>query len=111
MSARKFEMFSKTKKRFGNVTIEKDDKKVYVKLHSTYVARFIVGTNRAVLNSGGWRTVTTKTCINEALRQAGYHCRIFSHKGNWMLYTRYGDFEFEDCMIVDADGCVYNTLY
>lgn len=74
---------------------------IHLKLHDTYVVTWYAD-GRIELNSGGWRTVTTKARINEHLER-GYG--ISQVRGQWYL-TRYQD-EFEDVCLYD-DGLIIN---
>lgn len=88
MSARTFDV--NRPKRYGNVTVLLNR----VKLHQTIVAE---KTKQGVtLNTGGWRTVTTKTAMNNALKQWGYPQRIYQKNHQWYI----GDTEYHDGMIV-----------
>lgn len=60
---------------------------VSVVLHSTEIVRLDRRNNIVTLNSGGWRTVTTKADINTALRQIPAYDGWFlaSKKGEWFL--------------------------
>lgn len=53
--------------------------------HSTCVC--IIRADKSVrLHSGGWRTATTKTAINQALNQSGLnHIGVFQKKGEWFV--------------------------
>jgi hypothetical protein len=90
MSARKFDI-SKTKK-FDNVRVVNDSEKISVILHLSEVVRFDKVENKIYLWSAGWETPTTKTAINNALKQleslTGQSLpAIFQKKGKWMLST------------------------
>lgn len=88
MSARTFDV--NHPKRYGNVTVMLNA----VKLHQTIVAE---KTEEGImLNSGGWRTATTKTAINNALRQWGYPDQIFQKNHRWYI----GQTEYFDGMII-----------
>lgn len=63
---------------------------IHLKLHDTYVVTWYAD-GRVKLNSGGWRTVTTKARINEYLN-SGYG--VEQELGQWYL-TRYSDGKFE----------------
>lgn len=75
MSARNFQLLSSTKRRFGNVTVERGyngfHRIVSVVLHNTCVASFNLSRGSYRLDTGGHHTRTTATAINTALRQAG----------------------------------------
>lgn len=88
MSARKFDI-SKSKK-YGNVTVDNNDKYISVILHLTEVIMLDKVENKIYLSSGGWLTPTTKTAINNALRQlesfTGQPMPSVSQvKGRWFL--------------------------
>lgn len=86
MSARNFEL-NGTKKAFGNVKIDRQGNTTKVILHSTAVVEVDYSTNSVKLNSGGWLTPTTKTAINNALKQiSGFESVFVSQKkGEWTI--------------------------
>jgi len=60
------------------------DGRVDVQYHATIVAS--KDTNgRITLNSGGWKTVTTKRRMNQALRQWGTGYYVHQVKGEWLV--------------------------
>ena len=84
-----------------------DDGALTVVLHRTAV--FKKHTDGTIeLNSGGWRTVTTKARINQAFRQLSpeTHGGVFQKKGEWFVHL--GDrgdgitVPFEDGMRIQA---------
>jgi hypothetical protein len=88
MSARKFDIMKN--KKYGNVTIHHSQNLLSVVLHLTEVVRFNKVENKIYLSSGGWHTATTKTAINNALRQIeGFTGQnlpsVFQKKGEWFL--------------------------
>lgn len=88
MSARSFDIH-KTKKQ-GNITVINGESKLSVILHFTEVVRFDKVQNKVFLSSGRWRTPTTKTAINNALRQLESVIgqplpSVFQKKGEWLL--------------------------
>lgn len=56
----------KTKRKVGNNTylVRLGPEEIGLKLHYTFIVRFFLNGD-VILNSGGWRTVTTKARINE----------------------------------------------
>ena len=67
------------------VFIDESDNSFNVKYHNT-----IVWKRRAdgviVLNSGGWRTVTTKARMNQAFNQyEGGAYQVYQEKGEWFV--------------------------
>lgn len=71
----------KRKKVYNNTyRYDYEDGTIVWRLHNTDVVTKLPD-GRYVLNSGGWRTVTTKERIN---RYAPV--RVWSHKGEWYVY-------------------------
>ena len=58
-----------------------------VTYHSTLIVRWKATQSGAVvvLDSGGWRTVTTKRKMNQAARQFGLAYSVFKRNGEWFL--------------------------
>jgi len=88
MSARSFNINGKMRQ--GNITVLNDSDVVAVILHNTTVMMFSRKNNKVILTSGGWRTPTTKTAINNALRQLESLIGqpmpgVFQKKGEWFL--------------------------
>ncbi len=85
MSARSYDLNS-TKKQ-GIIQVIRESSSVYVQLHNTIV--IAVGPMGTILNSGGYRTATTKVAINNALKQLrdfqGY--AVVQKKGEWFVST------------------------
>ena len=67
-----------------------------IKLHNTVIVR-IMPDNRYRLNSGGWRTVTTKKRINEYLPENVY---LFESKHEWYLRLNGIVISFEDGIVL-----------
>ncbi len=89
MSARKFNLHKPG--RYANVTVHKTNGELCVRLHQTDVVR-VLPSGAVILNSGGWRTVTTKTAINTALVQLGAPKCVHQDKGVWYVGTdRFND--------------------
>lgn len=72
-----------------NTKLERLDGGIVIRLHRTNVVTFRP-CGRVILNSGGWRTVTTKERIN---RYSGIH--VWSERGVWYA----DDHPFSDGMI------------
>jgi len=72
---------------------------IAVRLHATDVV-VIHPDNTYTLNTGGWRTVTTKDRINKFSP-----ARVFSNKGIWYA----GEYPFVDGIKVDANGIAINA--
>lgn len=102
MSARSFEI-NGSKKSFGNVKIEKDGIFTRIRLHQTVVVELNTAKNTVTLNSGGWLTVTTKTAINNALRQiAGFEqVGVSQKKGQWyVILNEFKSIDFVDGIVL-----------
>jgi hypothetical protein len=88
MSARNFKI-DRTKK-YSNVSVFSSPEVLKITLHSTNVVVFDRKRNIIKLSSGGWRTPTTKTAINNALNQLESLIgqpmpSVFQKKGEWFL--------------------------
>lgn len=86
-------------KPYGNNTrIYKCLDNLAIRLHDTDIITVFPGGN-IVLNSGGWKTVTTKRRMNSVLNKFGI--KIYSNKGQW--FVSYRDnvvIEFKDGIIL-----------
>ncbi len=67
----------------GNGSLEEPDA-VGIRLHNTVVVKY-TKTGELVLDTGGWKTVTTKDRINSYTPN---WVRVFSEKGEWRVATR-----------------------
>lgn len=70
---------------------------VIVRFHSTDIVTFL-GNGAIRLNTGGYRTVTTKQRLNALLRHRGI--TITQKAFAWFVTCEHGTREFEDGMIV-----------
>jgi hypothetical protein len=59
---------------------------IFVKLHGTNVVTYL-SDGRIVLDTGGWRTVTTKDRLN---RFTPADVRVYADLGDWYVRTREG---------------------
>lgn len=97
MSARSFDI-NLTRKQ-GNIQVFKELASLVVRLHGHAVV--IVEQDRITLSSCGWKTNTTKTAINNALKQLGLQYGIFQKKGIWYLSHPARIVEFNDGMTIN----------
>lgn len=86
MSARSFTL---NKRCQGNITVERttivgEGERIDVILHNTAVV-IKHETGAVTLNTGGRRTVTTKTAINRALMLLGVKASVSQRKGAWYV--------------------------
>lgn len=58
-----------------------------VRYHGTEVLRHDKTTGETVLSTGGWKSVTTKTRINQAAREFGLGFSLFQMDGEWYIQT------------------------
>jgi len=89
-----------SRKRIAQNTIEWIDKydNRYIRLHLTDILTFTPN-GSIIINSGGWRTVTTKERINRFLPDGW---RISQSNSTWYLNSHV----FEDGITIQADGTV-----
>lgn len=67
--------------------------------HSTVVVS-VYPNGGIVLNSGGWRSATTKLAMNQASNEAGLGFHVFQHDHDWFVRYQGGDRPFADNMIL-----------
>ena len=76
---------------------------IHLKLHNTNILTWYYD-GMVRLNSGGWKTVTTKARMNEYLP---YGWRVFQQNYVWGLYRHEHPYvNFEDNMILNADTVI-----
>jgi len=76
----------------------------YLRYQDTDIIRWCTD-GSIVLNTGGWRTVTTKARYNEHLDGI----RVWQERGVWTVATAKGSVEFYDGMVINPDGTVIDT--
>lgn len=77
----------------NTLRIEYTDKSVAIRLHDTDILTF--KDNQIIVNSGGWRTVTTKARINEFS-----NLNLYQDHSQWFI----NGFPYYDGIIFDNDG-------
>lgn len=82
--------------------IKVDDKTYAVRLHETNVVTFHKN-GKITLDSGGWRTHTTKERMNDAISEHNFN--IIQDKGLWYIGTGWND----PNKVLYEDGIVINT--
>lgn len=80
--------------------VQKRDNGIAIKYHETDVILFTP--NYVELNSGGWRTLTTKARMNENMSRRAVH----QDKGVWYI----GSTVFFDGIRLDYDGNILNSI-
>jgi len=96
-------MYETTRKRKlqNNTYLVKTDNGYGIKLHNTIVVEYLP--DRTILNSGGWKTPTTKNRINEYMSTGIWS--LIQNNGVWLIST--GGFGVAATNYVFADGCYY----
>lgn len=88
----------------GNNThvVRQENGDISIRLHHTYVVTYVAGTADIVLNSGGWRSVTTKDRINTFLP---LRFRVSQRAYVWYVSDRYtgSETEYEDGVILRGE--------
>ncbi len=75
----------------NNTYLEKlNDGDIGVRLHNTYIVRY-THDGKIILNSGGWRTVTTKARINKFIPS---NCYVSQEKFYWYFHNRHSNARF-----------------
>lgn len=98
-NAQKIYENSRKRKLANNTYLEKNDDGSYaIRLHSTQIIKFYP--NKTVLNSGGYRTVTTKARLNEFTM-----FDISQNRGIWYIRKNWQD----QNSVVFADGITYEN--
>ena len=84
-------------------TIQTTDNLTRVTYHSTDIVAF--NDSMIVLNSGGWKTVTTKRKMNQASVQFELGFSVFQDKGEWfVILPNRNTVDFVDGMTFSRDG-------
>jgi len=66
---------------------------IRVTYHDTVVVE--ITHNRIVLNTGGWKTVTTKRRMNQASQQYGLGYHVYQSSHRWYVYWKVTDKTYE----------------
>lgn len=69
----------------NNTVVLQGPRYLRVILHQTEVVSFDRKTRQVTLNSGGWRTVTTKARMNQTAREYGLGFSVRQSKGAWYV--------------------------
>jgi len=82
-----------------STTVMGDGDEVRVQYHATVVVRF--DRRQIVLDSNGWRTVTTKTRMNQTSNQFNLGFAVYQREYVWYVDYRGKTREFHDGMVLD----------
>lgn len=77
----------------GNTSIKNENSIITVRFHETDIITHDTKNKTIILDSGGWRTPTTKNRINQYLSENNIGLGIFQKKGKWYIAQ---DLEFFD---------------
>jgi len=80
-------------------TISAADGYTIVTYHQTQVVK--VNDAKIILNSGGWRTNTTKTRMNQTANQFGLGFQVYQKDFEWFVDFNGKVHEFTDNMVLD----------
>ena len=92
---------SQTHKVSGVATsIRTESGRTKVRYHNTDVVEFDPAARKVILNSGGWRTATTRTRIAQACNQFDLGWKVIQENFDWFAWNwKTGEkVPFEDCM-------------
>jgi len=79
-------------------TISTDDGVTFVCYHETDVVQF--GSHTIVLDSGGWRTVTTKLRMNQTSQQFDLGFQVYQKNFEWFVDHQGKTIAFADGMVL-----------
>lgn len=92
---------SERRKIANNTYLERrSDNKIAIRLHNTDILTFSPNGD-ITLDSGGWKTVTTKARMNDYLP-----CRIWSERGVWYVHLNGTKVPYADSMVIHSDGTI-----
>lgn len=80
-------------------TVFSEENKIKSVLYKTLIV--VIANEFITLNSGGWKTMHTKKCMNLSLAKSGY--RVFQRKGLWYVedMLRSDEMPFSDGMVLN----------
>ena len=85
----------------NTLEIQYQDETTAIRLHDTDIITF--DKNKVTLNSGGWRTKTTKDRISDFS-----DFNVYQEKGFWYIYKRNADYNLNNGSILFYDGITFN---
>lgn len=71
--------------------------------HSTAVVGVNISNGAIRLDSGGWRTATTKLAMNQASNQDGLGFGVSQRDGDWYVSWEGKELPFEDGMVLTKE--------
>lgn len=85
----------------GNTSILWEAGRMTVRFHNTDIVR--ISEHTVIFDSGGWRTVTTKQRMNQAMRESNIPIYVYQKDFNWFIAftnSKKPDIPFVDNMII-----------
>ena len=86
-----------------------DNGNVAVNYQATRVVLANGNTGTVRLDSGGWKTQTTKTRMNQFANQYGMKFHVYQLRGEWYVETPSGTIEFTDGMEFSTTKARYHN--
>jgi len=77
-------------------TVITEDGITTVTFHSTPVVTWVRDKDLVILDTGGWKTVTTKARMNQAANEFGLPYHVGQKDGAWFVTVTYADGSMED---------------
>ena len=102
MSARSFDL-NKVNKTQSNIRVTEENGTKTVLLHGHAIVK--IESNKVILSSCGWLTSTTKTGINNALKQLGLSdFQVSQKKGLWFIDGKpfYDGYEVKRMKVIES---------
>ena len=93
----------------NNTLVQTTNGTTTVRLHHTTVVSF--DQDRVTLNSGGWRTVTTKARMNQAANQFALPYRVWQKDFSWFITIGDKVYTFHDYMSINRNDLTVHDPY
>lgn len=87
--------------------VRKPSGEIRVMYHSTDVVTVHANGN-VTLDTGGWRSVTTKTRMNQAANQFGLGFQVWQQDYKWSVYVRAENGEWKSALAFDEHTITFN---
>ena len=78
-------------------SIRGEEGRTIIRYHNTDVVSF--NDKDVILNTGGWKTATTKTRMNQASNQFGLGYQVSQKKGDWFVDYKGKTIPFNDSVL------------
>jgi hypothetical protein len=82
----------------GNTRVYRDSDGIDVYFHGTRIVR--IRPDKIFLQTGGWRTVTTKRRMNQTFERFGINAYIYQENFEWFCVFENETFKFEDFLTI-----------